>query len=189
MTMRAFTAWMPALLLGCAPKAPPPPPPPPRVDLPANYKPISLTELARPLPPTPEPCRVGTRQLGPVITELVACGDRGVTRVMILPSSAPDKAEMLAMADQALAQDGQVVRIDEVGFPFHGRALDANRLLLGEEGPFIGLAVVHPEAPWPELLTCSALQPFDSLEAWCAAAIDALLLPDDPARLAPPAQR
>ena len=52
MTMRALTAWMPALLLGCAPKAPPPPPPPPRVDLPANYKPISLTELARPLPPT-----------------------------------------------------------------------------------------------------------------------------------------
>ena len=68
---------------------------------------------------------------------------------MILPSSAPDKAEMLAMADQALAQDGQVVRIDEVGFLPRARP-GRQPPALGEEGPFIGLAVVHPEAPWPE---------------------------------------
>lgn len=173
------------LAVACAPKKPETPEPPARIELPPLYKPVSLTELARPLPPSPEPCRVGTRQEGPVITELVACGDRGVTRVMVLPSEAPPPGEMLGMASSALNAEGRTLVAQGVGFPAYGRALNAQRLLDTETNAFVGLAVVHPEGPWPELLTCAGLAPEAALETWCAAAISALLLPDDPSKVAP----
>lgn len=177
-------------LLGtaCIPKPPQAPDaakPPTRITLPPLYKPVALTELARPLPPAPEPCQVGTRQEGPVITEIVACGDRGVTRVMVLPSEAPPAGELLGMAMGALHIEGRTLTAQTIGFPAYGRTLTAQRLLEAESSTFVGLAVVHPEGPWPELLTCSGLAPSAALETWCAQAVSALLLPDDPSKLRP----
>lgn len=183
----------PVLLLAlaaCAPKAPPPPPRSTRVTLPVTYQPISLTSLARPLPPAPEPCQVGSRQDGPVLTELVACGDRGVSRVMVLPAEAPAPSDMLRMGKEALAAPGEVLETFPISFPANQRSLDGHRIFrnTGSARVFAGLVVVHPEAPWPELLTCSGPQPVEGLEEWCAAAIQALVLPDDIGRMGAPAQ-
>jgi hypothetical protein len=171
--------------LGCAPKKAPSATD--RVVLPAVYKPLSLTDLNRPLPLSPEPCQIGSRQVGPVITELVACGDRGVSRVMVLPDEAPPPSDMLDMAAEALREKGLQVRPEAVSFPANGRGMEARRLVQDLPGGpvFAGLAVAHPEAPWPELLTCSAPRPVDGLEAWCIAAIQALILPDTTAPSAP----
>ena len=172
-------------LAACAPKTPPPPPRSELVELPVTYQPISLTSLARPLPPSPLPCRVGSRQDGPVLTELVACGDRGVSRVMVLPAEAPAPADMLQMAHDALVMPGDVLETYPIAFPANGRTMDGHRIFrnLGSSREFAGLAVVHPEAPWPELLTCSGPKPVPGLEDWCAAAIQALVLPDDAGRM------
>jgi len=174
-----------AALVGCAPKTPPEPAASERVELPVTYQTMTLTDLARPLPPSPQPCVIGSRQDGPVLTELVACGDRGVSRVMVLPAEAPPPAEMLSMAQGALARPGLVLETQEIAFPANGRTMAGQRIFrnTGSELVFAALAVVHPEGPWPELLTCSGPSPVDGLEAWCAAAIQALMLPDDAGRM------
>jgi hypothetical protein len=177
-----------ALMVGCGPKLPPTPKQSTRVEMPATYQPITLTDLSRPLPPSPMPCEVGTRQAGPVITELVTCGDRAVSRVMVLPAEAPPPLEMLAMAQRALQREDQVLEIQAIDFPANGRTLIGHRIFRtsAPEREFAALAVVHPEAPWPELLTCSSPAPVVGLETWCAAAIQALVLPDDLGRMSEP---
>lgn len=174
-----------ALLLGCVPKTPPQAQAKQWVELPVTYETMTLTDLARPLPPSPHPCQVGSRQDGPVLTELVACGDRGVSRVMVLPAEAPPPADMLAMAQGALARPGVTLETQDIAFPANERTMAGQRIFrnTGAELVFSALAVVHPEGPWPELLTCSAPKPVPGLEAWCAAAIQALMMPDDAGRM------